>query len=142
VRNWTELAGLQPHPLQTVGRPSALATRIGCLVKNSHQHSPTTTKVRMDCVVCHAHTKNICQIQPKCKKCNTVLCISICFQDYHTKGTVPDSKSQQWVTQGDYHKDSIKRYVIISVLRNIFLTHHVLFLKLRYDSFLHRISKG
>jgi len=85
VRNKGELAGPQPHPLQTVGRPSALATRIGCLVENSRQHSPNTTKARMDCVVCHAHTKNIRRIQPKCEKCNIVLCISICFKDYHTK---------------------------------------------------------
>jgi hypothetical protein len=84
VRNKVELAGPQPHPLQTVGRPSAVATRIGCMV-NSRQHPPTTTKARMDCVVYHAHTKNIRQIQPKCEKCNTVLCISICFKGYHTK---------------------------------------------------------
>jgi hypothetical protein len=85
VRNKVKLAGPQPRPLQTVGRRSALGTRFGCLVHNSRQYSPTTTKVRIDCVVCHAHTKNIRRIQPKCEKCNTGLCISIRFKDYHTK---------------------------------------------------------
>jgi len=59
VRNIVEPAGPQPCPLQTVGRPSALATRLGCLGKRRHQHWPTTTETRMGCVVCHGSTKEM-----------------------------------------------------------------------------------
>ena len=38
VRNMVEFAGPQPHPQQSVGRPSALATKIGRLEKSSCQH--------------------------------------------------------------------------------------------------------
>jgi len=54
-----ELAGPQPRPLQTVGRALALAATIGRVVEKSRRHLPTTTKARMDCVVRHAHIKNI-----------------------------------------------------------------------------------
>jgi hypothetical protein len=47
-----ELAGQQPCPLQAVGRPSALAKRIGRLEESSPQHWPTKTKTRMDIVMC------------------------------------------------------------------------------------------
>jgi hypothetical protein len=57
VRNMVESAGPQPSPQRSVGRPLALATRIGRLEESSHQHCPTTTEKRLDCVVCHARTK-------------------------------------------------------------------------------------
>ena len=79
-----ELAGPQPRPIQTVGRPSALTTGIVCLVKNSRWHSPTKPKERIDCVLCHAHIKNVKPNSAKCKKCKTGLCISICFKVYRT----------------------------------------------------------
>ena len=63
VRNMVQLAGPQPRPLQPVGRPSALATRIGRLEESSRKHWPTTTEKRMDCVVCHARTKKRRRIQ-------------------------------------------------------------------------------
>jgi hypothetical protein len=53
------IAWPRPCPLQTVGGSSALATRLGCLEESSHQHWPTTTETRMDCVVCHGHTKKM-----------------------------------------------------------------------------------
>lgn len=46
-------------PNETVGRPSALATRVGCMEESSDQHWPTTTEMRMDCVVCHGYTKKM-----------------------------------------------------------------------------------
>jgi hypothetical protein len=85
VRNMVKFAGQQPCPLQAVGRPSALATRIGHQEESSHHHWPTATEKRIDCVVCHACTKKRCQIQTKCEACNVGLCISGCFKDYHTK---------------------------------------------------------
>jgi hypothetical protein len=88
VRNVVELAGPQPCPLQTACGLSALATRIVHLEECSCLHWPTTTETRMDCVVCHAHTKKRRQIQTKCEKCNVGLCISGCFKDYHTKAQV------------------------------------------------------
>jgi len=97
VRNIVELAGPQPCPLQTVGRPSALVTRVGCLGKSSHQHWPTTTETRMDCVACYSGTKEM--PNSKCQKCNAELCISGCFRDYHT---VLGSKLQQWVIGEDF----------------------------------------
>jgi hypothetical protein len=74
VRNMVQFAGPQPCPLQSVGRPLALARRIGRLEESSHQHWPTATEKRMDCVVCHARTKR-CRIQTKCEVCNVGLCI-------------------------------------------------------------------
>jgi len=62
-----EVAGLQSCPLQTVGRPSALAKRIGHLEESSPQHWPTKTETRMDDVVCHAHTKKRCRIRQSAK---------------------------------------------------------------------------
>jgi len=56
-RNIVELAGPWPCPLQTVGRPPALATRLGCL-----EMAVTSTdlpEMRMDCVVCPGHTKKM-----------------------------------------------------------------------------------
>jgi hypothetical protein len=79
-----ELVGPQPRPLQHVGRPSALATRIGRLEESSRQHWPTSNK-RMNCVVCHARTKKRRRVQTKCEKCDVELCISGCFKDYYAR---------------------------------------------------------
>jgi hypothetical protein len=75
VRNMVELAGWQPHPLQTMGRPSALATRIGRLEDSSRQHWPPTTE-RIDCAVRKARTKRQRRIQTNCENLNAGFCIS------------------------------------------------------------------
>jgi hypothetical protein len=58
VKNMVALAGPQPHPQQSVSRPSALATRTGRLEESSHQHWSTTIEKRMGCIVSHARTKS------------------------------------------------------------------------------------
>jgi hypothetical protein len=85
VRNMVELAGPQPRPLQPVGRPSALVTKIGCLEESSRQHWPTTSDKMMICVVCHSRKKKRRRVQTKCEKCDVGICISGCFKDYHTR---------------------------------------------------------
>jgi len=62
MRNVVELAGLQPCPLKTMGRPSALAKRIGCLEDSSHQHRPPTTE-GIDRAVRQSHITKQCRIQ-------------------------------------------------------------------------------
>ena len=49
--------GPQPRSLQTVRRPSTLATRIGRLVESSRRHWLAATETTTDCVVCYARTK-------------------------------------------------------------------------------------
>jgi hypothetical protein len=83
VRNMVELAGLQPRPPKTMGRPSALATRIGRLKESSRQHWPPTNE-RTDCVVHQALTKKR-QIQTSCEKHNVGFCISQHFKNYQAK---------------------------------------------------------
>jgi hypothetical protein len=56
-RNTVELAGLQACPLQSIGRPSALETKIGRLEESIHQHWPTASEKRMNFVVGHACVK-------------------------------------------------------------------------------------
>jgi len=101
VRN---IAGPQPSPLQTVGIPSALMTRLGCLEESSHQHWPTTTETRMDCVVCHGHTKKM--LNSKCQNHSTG-CVYQDVSNTITQGTVLDSKLQQWVIQEHYKAQGI-----------------------------------
>jgi len=62
VRNVVELAGMQPRPLKSMGRPSALAKRIGHLEDSNHQHRPSTTE-GIDRAVRQARIKKRCQIQ-------------------------------------------------------------------------------
>jgi hypothetical protein len=129
VRNMVELAGLQPRPLQHVGRPSALVTRIGRLEESSRQHWPTSDK-RMNCVVCHARTKKRCRVQTRKMWC-WAMYIWL-FQRLPRKGAALGNYLwQQLGKGGDTHlqKTSNHRYVIISVTSNVFPTrHHILYL--------------
>lgn len=82
VRNMVELDGQQPRPQTTMGRPSALVTRIGHLEDSSHQHWPSTTE-GIECAVHQACTKKWRQIQTNCEKHNSGLCVSRNFKNYH-----------------------------------------------------------
>jgi hypothetical protein len=129
VRNVVELAGPQPRPLQTVGRLSALATRMGRLEECSCLHWPTKLK-RGWTVYC---VKTIHRRDTKFRqsvKSVTLGCANLNVSKTPHKGTVLGSKSQQRVIQGDYHvqRTLLMSYVItISEPSNNFLTtHHVL----------------
>jgi hypothetical protein len=69
--------------------------------ESSYQHWPAITERRMDCIVCHTHTKKTHWIQTKCEKCNVGLCISGCFQRVLHKGTALGGKLWQEVIGGD-----------------------------------------
>jgi len=53
---------------------TSFCNKSGCLEDSSHQHLPTTSATRMDCVVCHACTNKRCWIQSA--KSGTLDCAS------------------------------------------------------------------
>jgi len=98
MRNIVELAGSQPCPLQTVGRPSDLV---------AWERAVTSTGLlqlkREWTVYCVMAVQRRCRIQTKCQKCYAELCRL--YQDVSkiiTQGTVVGSKLQQWVIREDF----------------------------------------
>lgn len=126
VRNVAELARPQPHLLQTVGRLSALATRIG----HAEEWVAYTGLLNWNedglCSVSWPYKK---ETPNSDKVWHWTVQIWI-FQRLPHKGTVLGSKSQWQVMQGDYHVQGIlliRCVIIISRPSNIFLTaFHVL----------------
>ena len=116
--------------------------KIGCLEDTSHQHLPTITATRMDCVVCHACTKRR-WIQSA--KSVTLGCAS---QDF-SKTVTQRHIVRYWVTTTGYTRTFIMnaehlliRYITISVSSTISLAMHHVLTQSCYVSFLHWIYKG
>ncbi|PNF42548.1 hypothetical protein B7P43_G06920 [Cryptotermes secundus] len=75
-----------PHPQRFMGRPPAVSSAISRLEEATRHHWPTSSNKRLRCHVCSSRGK-WSYIRTKCTKCDIGLCISRCFQQYHTKAT-------------------------------------------------------
>ncbi|PNF30070.1 hypothetical protein B7P43_G04241 [Cryptotermes secundus] len=87
VRNMLEHAARgPPRPQRSRGRPPAVSLVISRLEEASRHHWPTSSTLRLRCRVCSSRRKRS-YIWTKCVKCDVGLCISGCFQQFHTKAT-------------------------------------------------------
>ena len=84
VCNMVEEAGRGPHrPQRSMGRPPAVSSAISRSEEANRHHWPTSSDTRLRCRVCSSRRKqSIIRT-----KCDVGLCISGCFQQYHTKAT-------------------------------------------------------
>ncbi|PNF35737.1 hypothetical protein B7P43_G16133 [Cryptotermes secundus] len=86
VRNILEHAGRgPPRPQRFMDRP-AVSSAISRLEEATRHHWPTSSNKRLRCPVCSSCGKRR-YIRTKCTECNVGLCVSGCFQQYHTKAT-------------------------------------------------------
>ncbi|PNF27168.1 hypothetical protein B7P43_G07847 [Cryptotermes secundus] len=75
-----------PHPERFTGRTPAVSSAISRLEGATRHHWPTSSNTRLRCRVCSSCGKRS-YIRTKCMNCDVGLCISGCFQQYHTKAT-------------------------------------------------------
>ncbi|PNF30391.1 hypothetical protein B7P43_G13252, partial [Cryptotermes secundus] len=74
------------HAAKGPPRPPAVSSAISQLEEASQHHWPTSSTSRLRCCVCSSRRKRS-YIWTKCVKCDVGLCISECFQQFHTKAT-------------------------------------------------------
>ncbi|PNF43126.1 hypothetical protein B7P43_G18025 [Cryptotermes secundus] len=87
VRNMLELAGRgPPRPQRPRGRPPAVRSEPSRIGEVTIQHWPTSSTSKLRCRECSSRGIRR-TVRTKCVRCDIGLCISGCFQEYHTKAT-------------------------------------------------------
>ncbi|PNF36729.1 hypothetical protein B7P43_G12048 [Cryptotermes secundus] len=68
------------------GRTRAVSSEISRLEEAKPHHWPTSSTSQLRCRVCSSRGKRR-TVRTKCVKCDVGICISGCFQEFHTKAT-------------------------------------------------------